>query len=161
MSANGKPPRGIYSPYEVVKVRPGRTVKFISVVKEWEGIHTHWYGRHSVKCAGPAECELCKLRNAVAWKGYLLGTAPSGGAVAIFQITPLGAYALEEATETSNGLLGAIIRLERKGKRENSPLTANLMGWATGQVEIPYTGLERVVNVLYKEYSSIDKACPE
>jgi hypothetical protein len=156
MTANGKPPKGVYSPYEVVKVLPGKPVKFISVVSQWEDVHTHWYGRHSVKCPGAEKCELCKVRNAVAWKGYLLGTAPSGGAVAIFQITPLGFQSLEEASETPGGLLGAVILLTRQGKRENSPLTAELKGWVSGQTLIPYETLQRTVNVLYREYAAID-----
>lgn len=156
MVQNGKPPKNVYSPYEVVKVLPGKAVKFISSVVDWEDVHTHWYGKHSVKCNGPDKCELCERRNNVAWKGYLLGTAPSGGPLAIFQITPLGAHSLEEFTERPRGLLGAIIRLERKGKRENSPMTANLVGWVDDQLEVPYETLKRAVNVLYREYASID-----
>lgn len=156
MAANGRPPTGVYSPYQVVKVLPGKPVKFISSSAEWEDVHTHWWGRHSVKCAGPDVCELCKQRNAVAWKGYLLGTAPSGGAVAIFQITPLCFASLEVASETPGGLLGAIIVLTRQGKRENSPLTAELRGWASGQLALPFATLERTVKLLYREYASLD-----
>lgn len=156
MAPNGKPPTGIYCPYEVIKVKPGKPVKFISVVREWESVETHWYGRHSVRCPGAQDCDLCKAHNAMAWKGYLLGTAISGGAVAIFQFTPLAVPVLQEASETPNGLVGAIIKLARQGHRENSPLTAQLTGWASGQTEIPYKCLARAVTILYREYSSLE-----
>jgi hypothetical protein len=153
MSRNGKAPTGVYSPYEVVKVLPGKPVKFISQSREWEDVNTHWYGNHSVKCEGPGKCLLCRDRHAQVWKGYLLGSMPSGGHTLIFQITPLGAYMLEEQTQHERGLLGALICLTRKGTRANSPLEASLRGWVTGTTEIPYEQLERTVQVLYRQYS--------
>jgi hypothetical protein len=155
MSQSGKPPTGTYSPYEVAKVLPGKPVKFVCQSKNWEDVYTHWYGRHSVKCAKPGFCQLCEDRNDVAWKAYLLGTAPSGGVTAIFQLTPLAASTLLEWEERERGLLGAIILLTRKGPRENSPLVSELRGWCDSVVERPYARLERVVQVLYKQYGDL------
>jgi hypothetical protein len=101
------------------------------------------------------DCSLCDVRNARVWKAYLLGTAPTGGVTAIFQLTPLSAGMLDEASRCERGLLGAIIRLQRKGNRENSPLEAQLRGWVDEVVEKPYEELERVVKVLYKQYSDL------
>lgn len=157
MSRNGRAPTDVYSPYEVIKVHPGKPVKFISVCNDFESVVTHWYGRHSVRCDETPLCQLCLDRNDKVWKGYLLGTAPTGGQVAIFQITPLSAVPLQELVDNGRGLRGAIIKLERKGQRANSPLTAELRGWARDTVEIPYENLERVVNVLYKQYSRVPK----
>lgn len=153
MSRNGKAPTGVYSPYEVVKVLPGKPIKFICQSREWEDINTHWWGNHSVKCEGPGRCLLCRDRHAQIWKGYLLGCMQSGGPTLIFQITPLGAYMLEEQTQHERGLLGALVCLTRKGKRANSPLEASLRGWVSGTTEIPYESLERTVQVLYRQYS--------
>jgi hypothetical protein len=155
MSRNGKPPKDVYSPYEVVRVLPGKPIKFISQVREWEDVVTHWYGRHSEQCSGKDDCHLCLARNARVWKAYLLGVAPSGGNTAIFQLTPLSAAMLEEQTKTDRGLLGAIIVLTRKGERENSPLEASLRGWAPEVYEKPFKELERVVKVLYKQYGEL------
>lgn len=116
---------------------------------------THWYGNHSVKCDLTEECQLCQNRNAKVWKAYLLGTAPSGGNTAIFQLTPLAADMLDEISMSHRGLLGAIICLTRKGERANSPLEASLRGWTEKVVEKPFDQLERVVKVLYKQYADL------
>lgn len=155
MSRNGPVPNGIYSPYEVVKCLPGKPIKFVCQSKEWEDVETHWYGGHSVRCPKPAYCQLCEDRNDVAWKAYLLGTAPTGGVTAIFQLTPLAASTLKEWADRPRGLLGAIILLKRKGDRPNGPLTAELRGWCDHTTERPYERLERVVNVLYKQYGNL------
>lgn len=155
MSQSGKPPVGTYSPYEVVKVLPGKPIKFISQSKHWEDVETHWYGRHSVRCPKPAFCQLCEDRNDIAWKAYLLGTAPAGGVTATFQLTPLSASYLLEWEESPRGLLGAIIVLTRKGTRANGPLTAELRGWCDHVIERPFERLERVVKILYKQYGDL------
>ena len=158
MVRNGKAPTGVYSPYEVVKVLPGKPIKFICQSREWEDVVTHWYGNHSVKCVGEPKCSLCVDRHDKIWKGYLLGCLQSGGPTLIFQITPLGAYALEEQTAHERGLLGAILCLTRKGKRANSPLEASIRGWVRDTIEIPYETLERTVQVLYRQYSHTQTA---
>lgn len=155
MTKNGHPPKDAYSPYEVVKVLPGKPIRFISQSQEWESVQTHWYGRHSVRCPKPDYCQLCEDRNDTAWKAYLLGTAPSGGVTAIFQITPLSASSLLEFNGRPEGLLGAIISLERKGQRTNGPLTASLRGWTRDVTERPFPILERVVRVLYRQYGDL------
>jgi hypothetical protein len=155
MSRNGRPPSGIYSPYEVVKCLPGKPIKFVCQSKEWEDVETHWFGGHSVQCPKPAPCKLCEERHDVAWKAYLLGTAPTGGVTAIFQLTPLAASTLLEWVDRQRGLLGAIILLNRKGDRANGPLTAELRGWCDHVVERPYERLQRVVKVLYKQYGDL------
>lgn len=155
MSRNGRAPRDVYSPYQVVKVEPGKPIRMVCQSREWESVDTHWYGRHSVKCLKPAFCQLCEDRNTVAWKAYLLGTAPTGEVTAIFQITPLSAYMLEEQQSRETGLLGAIICLNRKGKRPNSPLEASIRGYVRETVEKPYDQLQRVVSVLYRQYSDL------
>jgi len=155
MSRNGRIPTDVYSPYQVVSVKPGHPIKFVCQSQEWESIDTHWYGRHSVKCLKPDHCQLCEDRNALVWKAYLLGTAPAGGVTAIFQITPLSATMLEDLTHTPTGLLGAIIHLKRAGGRANSPLEATIRGWVKDVKEKPYDQLERVVNVLYKQYADL------
>jgi hypothetical protein len=155
MSRNGPIPTGIYSPYEVAKCLPGKPIKFVCQSKEWEDVETHWYGRHSVRCPRPAFCQLCHDRHDVAWKAYLLGTAPAGGVTAIFQLTPLAASTLKEWADLPRGLLGAIIVLTRKGTRDNGPLTAELRGWCDHVTERPYERLERVVKVLYKQYGDL------
>lgn len=152
MSENGRPPTGVFAPYEVVKVLPGKPIKFISQSKAWEDIYTHWYGRHSIKCLKPDYCQLCIDRNAIVWKAYLLGCATVGGNTAIFQLTPVATSSLLEWTERPRGLLGAIILLTRKGKRDNGPLTAELRGWCDHVEERPFERLEGVVKVLYKQY---------
>lgn len=159
MSRNGKAPRDVYSPYQVVKVPAGKAVKFVCQSVEWESVDTHWYGKHSVRCTKPQHCICDDQRIALVWKAYLLGTAPTGGVTAIFQITPLSAYMLEDATLHETGLLGAIIRLERKGTRDNSPLEASIRGYVKDTKERSYEQLERVVNVLYKQYCRL-KAPP-
>jgi hypothetical protein len=158
MARNGTPPTGVYSPYEVVKVLPGKPVKFICQSREWEDINTHWYGNHSVKCEGKDKCALCLDRHAQIWKGYLLGCMQTGGQTLIFQITPLGAYMLEEQTTNERGLVGALLCLTRKGKRPNSPLEASIRGWVRDTKEIPYESLERTVQVLYRQYSHTQTA---
>ena len=155
MSENGKPPNGIYSPYQIVKVLPGKPVKFVSQSKQWEDVYTHWYGGHSIKCPGPDNCSLCKTRHDVTWKAYLLGTAPTGGVTAIFQLTPLAASTLIEWADLPRGLLGAIIVLKREGTRDNGPLTSELRGWCDHVSERSYPRLERVVKVLYKQYGDL------
>lgn len=156
MARNGTIPTDVYSPYQVVKVQPGKPIKFVCQSQEWESIDTHWYGRHSVRCLRPDYCQLCEDRNAKVWKAYLLGTAPTGGVTAIFQITPLSATMLEDQTRCETGLLGAIIRLERKGQRPNSPLEASIRGYVASTEERCYEQLERVVNVLYKQYTCLN-----
>jgi hypothetical protein len=156
MSKNGRPPVGSYSPYEVVKVLPGKPIKFVCQSKEWEDVNTHWYGRHSVRCPAPDFCQLCEDRNGLAWKGYLLGTSPSGGVTAIFQITPVCADTLQEWADLPRGLLGAVIVLTRKGTRDNGPLTASLRGWVDNVTERPYDRLLRAVNVLYRQYGDLN-----
>jgi hypothetical protein len=158
MAKNGKAPKGVYSPYQVVKVLPDKPIKFICQSKEWEDINTHWYGNHSVKCEGPGKCLLCRDRHAQIWKGYLLGCMQTGGPTLIFQITPLGAYMLEEQTKHARGLLGALLCLTRKGRRANSPLEASIRGWVRDTDEIPFETLERTVQVLYRQYSRTQTA---
>lgn len=155
MSRNGRPPTGIYSPYQVIKVEPGKPVKFICVSRDWETVDTHWYGKHSVQCRKPEPCICDGTRMDTVWKAYLLGTAPSGGNVAVFQLTPLAAYMLEEQTQGERGLLGAIICLTRKGTRVNSPLEASIRGWVDNTDEKPFEVLERVVRLLYREYAKL------
>jgi hypothetical protein len=126
--------------------------------KEWESIETHWWGNHSVRCLKPDKCDLCEKRNDVAWKAYLLGTSPTGDVTAIFQLTPLSAYMLEEQITRDTGLLGAIIKLNRVGKRKNGPLEASIRGYVKPVVEKPYEQLHRVVNVLYRQYSDLQES---
>lgn len=151
-----KPPQDVYSPYEVVKVLPGKPIRFVCQNQEWEDIYTHWHGNHSVQCPGEDKCSLCVDRHDKIWKGYLLGTPFSSDTTCIFQITPLGAYMLEEVTHRETGLLGAIIKLERKGIRANSPLEASVRGYDPGVREIDYKRLERTVAVLYRQYSRVN-----
>lgn len=151
-----KPPKDVYSPYEVVKVVHGKPIKFVCQVQEWEDIYTHWYGNHSVKCGGEDQCSLCDDRHDKIWKGYLLGTPFASDTTCIFQITPLGAYMLEEQTRRDTGLLGAIICLQRKGIRANSPLEATVRGWVPDVREIDYSRLERTVAVLYRQYARLN-----
>jgi hypothetical protein len=155
MVANGKPPRDVYSPYEVVKVVAGKPIKFVCQNQEWEDVITHWYGNHSVKCGGEDKCTLCRDRHDKIWKGYLLGTPFASSTTCIFQITPLGAYMLEEQTHRSSGLLGAIICLQRKGIRSNSPLEASIRGFVPDTKDIGYDRLERTVAVLYRQYARL------
>jgi len=152
MSANGRAPKHVVSQYTVVKVNPGKKVSFICQSREWESVDTHWYGNHSVKCVGEDICQMCKDGVEHTWKAYLLGHSHTGGPTFIFQITPLAAGYLEAQTETERGLLGAIIVLNRKGKRKNSPLEAQIRGFDPGVHEIDYDTLERVINVLYRQF---------
>lgn len=155
MTKNGRPPRNVFSPYQVVKVLPNKPVKFVCQSRQWETVVTHWYGNHSVRCDGTDNCGLCLDRNAQVWKAYVLGCGAGGGPTAIFQLTPLAAYMLDETSLQDRGLLGAIIVLNRKGNRPNSPLEASIRGWTDTYVEKPFEQLERVVKVLYKQYADI------
>jgi hypothetical protein len=155
MSRNGEIPKDVYSPYQVVKVLPSKPIRMICQSKEWESIKTHWWGNHSVRCLSPDKCDLCEQRNDVAWKAYLLGTSPTGGVTAIFQLTPLSAFMLEEQITRETGLLGAIIKLTRVGKRRNGPLEASIRGYVNPVEEKPYEQLRRVVGVLYRQYSDL------
>lgn len=157
MVANQKPPRGIYSPYQVIPVLPEKSIKFVSMVSEWEAVTTHWYGNHSVRCSGNDDCHLCIQGISQVWKAYLLGSQHGTGTPSIFQLTPLAAYELEEATTCQTGLLGAIICLKRAGKRKNSPLTASIRGWVKEVTELPYDLTERCINVLYRKYEALDR----
>lgn len=157
MVANGSPPRDVYSPYEVVKVHPDKSIKFVCQNRVWEDVTTHWHGGHSVKCGGEDKCSLCNDRQDKIWKAYLLGTPWASNTTCIFQITPLGAYMLEEQTNTERGLLGAIICLTRKGIRSNSPLEASIRGWSPEVTEIEFERLERTVAVLYRQYAKLKR----
>jgi hypothetical protein len=158
MVAGGKPPRDVYSPYEVVKVVTGKPIRFVCQNREWEDIYTHWYGNHSVKCGGEDKCQLCLDRRDRIWKGYLLGTPFASDTTCIFQITPLGAYMLEEQTHCERGLLGSIICLTRKGVRANSPLEAVIRGRVPDVHEIGAEKLERTVAVLYRQYARLKRS---
>lgn len=153
MSANGRAPTDVYCQYDVVKVKPGKPVKFLCHSREWESVDTHWYGNHSIRCPGMPDCQQCKDGIARVWKAYILGSMAASEQVLVFQITPLGAYALEEQISNERGLLGAIIRMERKGTRPNSPLVVELRGFVQGTHEVPFKTLEHVVDVLYRTYS--------
>lgn len=157
MSRNKKPPKDSYSPYKIVQVPPETAVKFVCQSREWEGLQTHWYGNHSVRCPGEMNCDLCIERIPTVWKGYLFGQAVDGGNTAMFQLTPLAAFTLEELTESKRGLLGAIISLKRAGRRKNSPLEASIRGFDRSVKEIPFEALERTVSVIYREYNNGQK----
>lgn len=155
MSRNKLPPTDAYSPWQIHKVEPGQKVKFVCQSREWEGVEAHWYGNHSIKCPGVDVCDLCVQHIAQVWKGYLLGRALSGGEPEIFQITPLAARTLKTLIDRPEGLLGAIICLERKGKRRNSPLEASIRGFTTVDLEIPFERLERSVAVIFRHYDNL------
>jgi len=155
MSQNGAPPRGIYCPYQIVNILPEKPIKFVCQSREWENVDTHWYMRHSILCEGTPTCPICVKGNSKVWKAYLFGQSQSGGVSQIFQLTPLAAYQLENATRREDGLLGAIIKLTRAGRRKNSPLEADIRGYCEGVLEVSAQILERTVAVLYRQYDRV------
>lgn len=137
-------------PYKVVRPRPGVDVIFVSLSRKIFGISTH-YGNHGTyRCVGAKHCTACKGGDPPRWQGYLIGEGEESGTVALIHLTYNAARDLQNTERLTRGLLGARIRLHRKGPQSNGEVAATCHGWKDDASEVGWNFLRQMVHALYR-----------
>jgi len=103
------------------------------------GVHTHHLQRRTFPCVGAVEpCEGCHQGQASRWKGYLAAWSRQSSRLVIAELT-LQAFAdnYHLLTVKRPNLRGWSLRLERSGRRCNSPVRATFEQPPINLKEVP------------------------
>lgn len=107
--------------YKIIRVKPGKGVEFWSASDAPICIATHWTGRRSIRCPEDG-CEYCKDEVEQRWRGYVWAVSCANEQLAIMEYTGGVGQFIEEFWKERGSLLGQLMKLERTGKANNSPL---------------------------------------
>lgn len=150
MLSRGRKPQNERTPYDVFKIGPGQSVRFICMTTTWVDLMVHYTGKGSKVCPETDACSSCLSGNAQIFVGYVLGVRDADGKRYLFPLTGLAAGALMRMEWRSQSLVGAKIQLRRKGGSKRSPVDATIFGWTSNFRFVPMDALEHAVRTLYK-----------
>ena len=125
-----------FGKYEVLRVPAGRKLTLICLSAEHEGVNTHYNGSRSVICPDPLPCDWCETRPA-RWRGYVYATPAIGGKIYILEFTAGVAHVFNDWLQSNGTLRGAHVILQRKGKRPQGRLTAEILNMQTASSKLP------------------------
>jgi len=147
----GGKPESASRKYKLIRVPHGGRITFICKSAFWVDCLTHYDGKGTVICPGPAECEWCRRCRAAIWKGYVFGSSLSTGITCAIELTAGAAFDLS-LPRNGNGksILGAEILVERYGDKDNGPCAAEIIGWHENTEPISDDELKVFLSTFYR-----------
>lgn len=120
-------------------------MKLVIISSDMLGIRTHWFRGRTGPCL-LENCEACKHGMLSRWKGYVLALETSCQMQCVFEFTPPGAIALEEARSRFGTMRGLQVIASRAGKKANSKVSLHVKGITVlGPAACPDYGIWPVV----------------
>lgn len=120
--------------YEILRPRPESEVSAIITSHFVTFTYTHYYDKQSYVCLTkripdppPTTCPFCLKGWAARIKGYLCGFSLAKHRNVILEMTDNCLFTNNEIREGLVSLRGRLLKLVRKGKHKNSPVTAQLL----------------------------------
>jgi len=105
----------------ILRVPQGGKLQFRITSEKWLGCYTHWVaGRtqpHTAK-----DCEGCKAKTALRWKGWIAGVSERNDEHAIIEFPEGSVYAFDDWLKQKTSLRGFICRMQRQNAKANSKL---------------------------------------
>lgn len=113
--------------YKIVSPKPGLEVEALITSSEVLISHTHFQEEQTFACTRcPTTCPFCKAGVRPRMKGYVCGVEPTSGKHVIIELTANTLYSVSRLCDRTQSLRGLFIRLFRRGKAKNSPVSAVL-----------------------------------
>lgn len=113
--------------YRISSPKPGQEVEALITSSEVLISYTHFQQEQTFACTRcPSSCPFCKAGVQPRMKGYVCGVDPTSGKAIIVELTANTLYAVPRLCDRTQSLRGLFIRLFRRGKAKNSPVTAVL-----------------------------------
>jgi len=110
---------------QIRRVKPGEKFRMIVLDHDITGGYTHYFQGRSQLCTGSL-CPACAENLQPRWYGYLSGSSVTSNVRGIVEITPQCVEPITSWFDAHGTLRGAVLLIERSGKRANSPLMASM-----------------------------------
>lgn len=121
---NGQPPLPVF------RVKPGRPLTCVIMCARWCGVMTHYFNNQTI-VHRETDCPACDRNWAPIWQGFLVVGSRDQKTMMLLQITHNGAKSLAAFEHPNRRFMGCIVVWSRLGRRTNSPLHAQCIGWET------------------------------
>jgi len=108
----------------ILRVPTGGKLVFRITSEKWIGCYTHWVaGRTQPHTVG--ECEGCKAKTALRWKGWIAGVSERNEEHAVIEFPEGTVYAFQDWLKQKGTLRGYVCRMQRQNSKPNSKLVVS------------------------------------
>ncbi len=142
-------------PLPIICVTHKKPIRAVLICRDWVGVRTHWFGKHTIACCGTENCPACEANRAWVKKYYIVGRGVASGNLALLMLTPIAAESLVTGRSRKDGFLGVEISLGRAADRDTAPMTARLCGFHENTQDFGTSRLERVVRRIFRENAGL------